>query len=191
MRFLALVLVCLGAVRAGTPANWTGNYSPCNRHSELLAQGHLDLGVRVSTANPVLARQFRRAMDFWASILDLSWHEDDSENCAVQLIDGETSLFEPEAIAARSQLPDRSNFQGWIAFNPRKSLSATELYRVSIHEIGHLLGLPHSTSASSVMYGFELDDQDWLEVSDIEALSTHHTVRRERAGHPVRLSVHP
>ena len=187
MRFLPLLLVCLGAANAGNPPNWTGNYSPCNRHAELLAPGYVDLGVRVSTENPVLARQFRRALDFWAGILDLSWHEDNSPNCSLQLIDGEKNLFEPEAMAARSQLPDRPNFQGWIAFNPRKELSEAELYRISVHEIGHLLGLPHSSSADSIMYALELDDQNWLDASDIAVLSAHHRLRAERAGQAVRV----
>ena len=187
MRLLPLLFVCLGALKAGTPSNWTGNYSPCNQHARLLGRDHIDLGVRLSTANPVLARQFRRAMDFWATIVDLSWHEDDSEDCALQLVDGEKTLFETQAIAARSQLPDRPDFQGWIAFNPRNQLSKIDLYRVSIHEIGHLLGLQHSTSPHSVMYGFELDDQDWLDTTDIAVLSAHHKLRGEQAGQAVRI----
>ncbi len=187
MRFLALLLVCLGALHAGTPPNWTGNYSPCNQHSDLMARGHVDLGVRMSTANPVLAKQFRRAMDFWSSILDLSWHEDDSQNCALQLIDGEKALFEPQAMAARAQLPDRPDFQGWVAFNPRKELSETELYRISVHEIGHLLGLPHSANANSVMYAFDLDGQNWLDASDLEALSAHHKLRAARGSQAIRI----
>jgi hypothetical protein len=100
----------------------------------------MDLGVRVATANPILAQQFRRAMDTWAGILDLDWHEDDTQNCSIQLVDGKPQLFQPTAIAARSQLPDRLYFDGWIAFNPGQTLSATELYQISLHEIGHVLG---------------------------------------------------
>src|ERR1700733_10010863 len=120
----ALLLVCFGLAEAKTPANWSANYPPCNRHTELLKQGHMDLGVRLATANPSLATQFRRAMDAWARILDLDWHEDDTQNCSMQLVDGERKLFQPAAIVARSQLPDRLNFQGWIAFNPARTLSA-------------------------------------------------------------------
>src|ERR1700689_667672 len=125
----------------------------------------MDLGVRVATANPFLAEQFRRAMDSWGSILDLDWHEDDTQNCSIQLIDGERELFEPAAqlMAARSQLPDRPDFQGWIAFNPAQMLSETEFYRISVHEIGHLLGLQHSSNAMSVMYGFNLDGLERLD----------------------------
>ena len=188
MRFILLLLVvCLSLAHAGNPANWSANYPPCHRHSELLSQEHMDLGVRVATANPVLARQFRRAMDTWAGILDLDWHEDDTQNCSIQLVDGERQLFQPEAVAARSQLPDRLNFDGWIAFNPGRALSATELYQVSLHEIGHVLGLQHSSNAMSVMYSFNLEGQEWLDVSDLTALATHHKLRIAPTDKPLKL----
>jgi hypothetical protein len=191
IRLLLLVGLSLSLAHAGSPANWSANYPPCNRHSELLSQGHMDLGVRVATANQVLARQFRRAMDTWASILDLDWHEDDTQNCSIQLVDGERELFQPAAVAARSQLPDRLYFDGWIAFNPGQTLSEIELYRISLHEIGHMLGLQHSSNAMSVMYGFNLDDQDWLDLTDLAALATHHKLRIATPDKPVRLSPTP
>jgi hypothetical protein len=185
---LPLLLVCLHSADAGSPANWSANYLPCNRHSELLKQEHMDLGVWVATANPVLAQQFRRAMDTWASILDLDWHEDDTQNCSIQLVDGGQELFQPAAIAARSQLPDRPNFDGWIAFNPGQTLTEMELYRISLHEIGHMLGLQHSSNAMSLMYGFNLDDQDWLDSKDLAALAIHHKLRITTLNKPVRLT---
>ena len=188
MRFVLLLLVvCASLAHAGSPANWSANFPPCNRHSELLRQEHMDLGVRVATANPILAREFRRAMDTWASVLDLDWHEDNTQNCSIQLIDGDRELFQPEAIAARSQLPDRLNFDGWIAFNPGQTLSATDLYRISLHEIGHMLGLQHSSNALSVMYSFNLEGQDWLDVTDLTALAAHHKLRIALSDKPVRL----
>ena len=152
MRLICLwLLVCISVAEGETLANWSSNYPPCNRHSELLRQGHMDLGVRVATANSSLAEQFRHAMDFWASILDLDWHEDDTQNCSIQVVDGERELFQPAAIAARSHLPDRLDFQGWIAFNPAQMLSKIEFYRIAVHEIGHMLGLQHNSNAMSVM----------------------------------------
>ena len=194
MRLISLgLLVCFSVADGETPVNWNANYPPCNRHSELLKQGHMDLGVRVATANPFLAEQFRRAMDSWAGILDLDWHEEDTQNCSIQLVDGERELFQPAAqlTAARAQLPDRLNFQGWIAFNPAQMLSETELYRISVHEIGHLLGLQHSSNAMSVMYGFNLDGLEWLDPTDLAALATHHTLRIVSLDKPVKLIPRP
>jgi len=188
MRFILLLLVvCSSFAHAGSPENWSANYPPCNRHSELLRQEHMDLGVRVATANPVLAREFRRAMDTWARVLDLDWHEDDTPNCSIQVVDGERQLFQPPAIAARSQFPDRLNFDGWIAFNPGQTLSPMELYQISLHEIGHMLGLQHSSNANSVMYSFNLEGQEWLDLTDLTALAAHHKLRSAPPGKPVRL----
>ena len=188
MRFILLLLVvCASLAHAGSPVNWSANYPPCNRHAELLMQGHMDLGVRVATSNPVLAREFRRAMDTWARVLDLDWHEDDTQNCSIQLVDGERQLFQPAAIAARSQLPDRLNFDGWIAFNPGQMLSAIELYQISLHEIGHVLGLQHSSNALSVMYSYNLEGQQWLDLTDLTALAAHHKLRIAPTDTPVKL----
>ena len=185
---LLLPLLCVSLAHAGSPANWSANYPPCNRHTELLSQGHMDLGVRVATANPTLAQEFRRAMDTWGRILDLDWHEDDSQNCSIQLVDGDRGLFQTTAVAARSQLPDRADFDGWIAFNPGQTLSEDELYRISLHEIGHVLGLQHSSNAASVMYGFNLDDQDVLDRTDLEVLAAHHKLRIAIPDKSVRLN---
>jgi len=186
-----LLLVFVSVAGAETAANWSSNYPPCNRHSELLRQGHLDLGVRVATANPALAEQFRRAMDSWASILDLDWHEDDTENCSIQLVDGKSELFQLSAIAARSQFPDRRAFQGWIAFNPAQTLSEAEMFRIAVHEIGHVLGLQHSSNAMSVMYGFDLEGLKWLDPTDLAALATHHKLRIATLDKPVQLIQRP
>ncbi len=188
MRVILLWLLVCFSVTGETPANWSANYPPCNRHSELLKQGHMELGVRVATANPILTEQFQRAMDSWASILDLDWHEDDTQNCSIQIIDGASELFQPAYIAARSQLPDRLDFQGWIAFNPAQTLTETELYRISVHEIGHMLGLQHSSNAMSVMYGFDLDGLEWLDASDLAALATRHKLRIAATDKPVKLT---
>jgi len=189
MRFILLLLVvCSSIADAGSPANWSANYPPCNRHAELLMQGHMDLGVRVATLNPILAREFRRAMDTWAGVLDLDWHEDNTQNCSIQLVDGERQLFQPAAIAARSQLPDRLDFDGCIAFNPGQTLNPTELYQISLHEIGHMLGLQHSSNAQSVMYGFSLEGQDWLDLTDLAELAAHHKLRIAPTDKPVRLA---
>lgn len=192
MRLIPLwLLVCFSVAKGETLANWSANYPPCNRHSELLKQGHMDLGVRVATTNPLLAEQFRRAMDSWARILDLDWHDDDTRNCSIQLVDGERELFQPASVAARSQLPDRLDFQGWIAFNPAQTLSETELYRISVHEIGHMLGLQHSSNAMSVMYGLDWEGLERLDPTDLAALAKHHKLRIAILDKPVAIGASP
>jgi len=178
-RFVCLGLLFAGLAGAETLGNWRANFPPCKQHSELLKRGPMNLGVRIATSNSVLAEEFRAAMDFWAKVLDLEWHEESTQNCAVQLVDGERWLFEPEPdnMAARSQFPDRRDFEGWIAFNPTVALSRMESYRISVHEIGHMLGLRHSANVKSLMYGFDLDDSQSLDATDLASLAERHKLR--------------
>jgi hypothetical protein len=165
-------------IAEASPPNWSGRYAPCDRHAELLNQDNVDLAVRISTTNTVLAQQFAKAMDFWTGVLDLGWHAVDSEECSMQLVDGTPALFDwCTCMSARSQFPDRSGFEGWIAFNPRLKLTKQEMFLDSVHEIGHLLGLPHNPSESSVMYSFGLDKAAALDAADLDALAARHKLR--------------
>jgi hypothetical protein len=179
---LIVVLLAAGlGIAEASPPNWTGNYSPCDRHPELLNREHLDLGVRISTSNATLARQFAQAMEFWTSVLDLEWHEVDSQDCSIQLVDGTQELFAGAGgcgcIAARAQFPDSPAFEGWIAFNPSVSLTERDMYSVAVHEIGHLFGLPHNPSGSSVMFFLELDESVSLDAADLGTLALRHRLR--------------
>jgi hypothetical protein len=172
------------SIPAARSANWSGEYSPCERHSELLEKRHLKLGVRFSTSNPRLAAEFARALDFWATVLDMEWREDDSRSCAIQVVDGRPDLF-IQGQVARAQLPDRADFQGWIAFNPNISLPANEMYIAAVHELGHLFGLPHNSSAWSVMFYLQVDEPLVLNKSDLGELGARHKLRINRLDQPL------
>ncbi len=191
MRLLCVLLFVYSGVAGAEPLrNWTAKFAPCHHHGELLRSGPMNLGVRFTTANPILAQEFRAALNFWSKVLDLSWYEDNSENCAVEVGDGARDLFEPEPenMAARSQFPDRLAFQGWIAFNPAVALSKTELYRISVHEFGHMLGLRHNPNIRSLMYSLDMDCADSLDSVDLAALAAHHKLRIASLAQPVSLT---
>jgi hypothetical protein len=160
------------------PGDWTGQYDACDRHSELFKPGHMSLGVRFATSKSRVATAVSRAMDFWAGILDMEWHTENGRECAIQVVDGHAGLFD-SAQSARAQFPTARSFQGWIAFNPRITPPANELFRTAVHEIGHLLGLPHSANPSSVMYFLYLDGQACLDSADVSFLAARHRLRPE------------
>jgi hypothetical protein len=137
----------------------------------------MELGVRISTANPVLATEFERALAFWAGILDMTWHEDNTTGCAIQLIDGDPGLFSDGSFA-KAQLPWAEHFEGWVAFDPRAPLTRKEMYHGSVHEIGHLLGLQHNPRASSVMCAEDDNGRESLDVTDLTSLTARHKLRR-------------
>ena len=139
----------------------------------------MDLGVRISTSDAKIVSQFVRAMDFWAGVLDMDWHEDDSGNCSIQVVEGGHDLFKAvnEIVAARAQVPGTANFQGVIAFNTQMPLSRTELYMIAVHELGHLFGLQHNPNPMSVMYYMDLEGSESLDASDLTSLAALHKLR--------------
>lgn len=175
--------IALGLGAAERPGQWAGPYDPCDGHGELLKSGHMSLGVRFATSNPQLAAAFARAMSFWAGVLDMEWRTENSRKCALQVVDGDTGLFEP-AQSARAQFPSSLSFQGNIAFNPGMTLPVSELFVTAVHEIGHLLGLQHSASAFSIMYFLYLDGPLCLDNADLSALAARHRLRPKFASCP-------
>lgn len=156
--------------------NWTGGFEPCERRSELLKHDHMELGLRMSTSNRMLAKEFRRAMDFWAGVVDMRWYSDQTASCSLQLVDGNPSIL-THATVARSQFTDWGNFEGWIAFDPNAPLTRAEMYLTAVHEIGHILGLKHNPDPNSVMYYLDLREREVLDPSDLLALAARHRLR--------------
>jgi hypothetical protein len=170
--------VAFGVSAGERPGDWTGHYYGCDGHAELSKPGHMSLGVRFATSKARVATAFARAMSFWADVLDMEWHTENGRECAIQVVDGHDGLF-ASAQSARAQFPTARSFQGWIAFNPRMTLPANELFTTAVHEIGHLLGLPHSANPSSVMYFLYLDGPVCLDSADVSALAARHKLRTD------------
>src|SRR3954447_17241212 len=166
------------------PGSWSGDYGPCDRHAELLNTARLSLSVRFSISDEHLTRAFTRALNFWATVLEMDWRRDDSRECSIHVFTGDPRLFRA-AETARAQFPDRSGFQGWVAFNPKAVLSEDEQYLVSVHELGHLFGLPHNPSARSIMFFLGVPGPFWLDAPDIEALGARHKLRASYITTPV------
>lgn len=168
------------------PSNWEGAFEPCRNRSELLKFDHMDWGVRLSTSNAMLAAEFKRAVAFWATLVDMSWHEEPSSACAIQLVDGTREILK-DATVARAQFTEWNNFEGWIAFDPKAPLTRSEMYLTSVHEIGHLLGLKHNPNPDSVMYYLDLRGRELLDGSDLSALAAQHRLRIANLQKPIRV----
>src|SRR5690348_7315145 len=81
LRLAVLGLICGSVLSAGDrPGDWTGDYPPCALRGEISKSGHLNLGIRFNTSVPEVRTAFVRAMDFWTTVLDMDWHEENSTN---------------------------------------------------------------------------------------------------------------
>jgi hypothetical protein len=169
------------------PSNWTGNFDPCLNRNELLRSDFMKLGVRLSTSNTLLAKSFKRAMDFWATVLAMKWHEEPTSACALQLVEGNERIL-TDSVVARSQFTEWSGFQGWIAFDPHVRLTRSEMYVTAVHEIGHLLGLKHNPNAKSVMYYLDLEGPEVLDRSDLASLAERHKLRPSKLAAPIAVA---
>lgn len=185
---LFLSLAAAG-VYAAQPVNWAGDYAACERRFELLKSGPMTLGVKFSTSNRSIEREFRKAMDFWSSILEMDWHEDNTSNCSINVVDGTPDIL-ANAVIARSQFPEWDNFEGWVAFDSHAPLSKFEIYVTAVHEIGHLLGLKHNASAFSIMYFLDLEGPEVLDGNDLLALARRHKLRITLDQAPIPVSKH-
>jgi len=165
---------------ADAPANWSIQTTLCSQHSELLKRVPKTLGVRFTGVTPDTVNAFERALDFWAGILDMEWHSDDTRTCAIHIFSGPAELFR-SAELARAHVPDRPAFRGLIAVNPQVDMNASELYLLAVHELGHLLGLRHNPNARSVMYFLCLEGPVLLDESDLAALALRHQLRTPSA----------
>src|SRR4051812_30886778 len=115
------ILYLLWSLLADTgalPGGWGGDYGPCDRHGELLNTGRLRLRVRFSISDEHLTRAFTRALDFWATVLEMEWRREDGRGCSIHVFTGDARLFRG-AETARAQFPGRPEFQGWVAINPK------------------------------------------------------------------------
>ena len=172
---LSLLLVC--GLRAGElPGDWSGDFPPCDRNHELLKRDRMHLGVRFSASDPLVSEAFARALDFWGTVVEMEWHEENTRSCSLHVVAGPPELFQSKE-AARAQFPGSPSFQGWIAINPQVVLSAEEQYLLAVHELGHLLGLHHNPSARSVMYFFCFEGPVRLDGTDLAALAARHKLR--------------
>uniref|UniRef100_G1SJV0 Matrix metallopeptidase 26 n=1 Tax=Oryctolagus cuniculus TaxID=9986 RepID=G1SJV0_RABIT len=131
-------------------------------------------GMRPSTVSGIIGG----AISIWSSVTPLMFQQVESQDADIELsfrkrAHGDGWSFDgPGGILGHAFLPD-SQSQGAVHFDKDEHWSTSNrgfnLFLVSIHEIGHSLGLPHSTNRNSIMYPtywyqnpkkFHLSDED-------------------------------
>ena len=150
----------------------------CEDYAEIRKAGHMTIGVSFDIPDPLIREQFRHAMDFWATVLDMEWHSDETSSCAIRVGYGVPEMFDSDDIAQADDPDLTATFRGEIAFNAAFAITPLEAYLVCVHEIGHLLGLDHNPSPTSVMYAVGLEGAEKLEATDVSALSARHRMRQ-------------
>jgi hypothetical protein len=199
MRVLAVGLLCSLCSLAGLAAEVDVDFaqrhqspvlrmSPresCRSSSELLKHGSMNIGIRFTTSNSKLVVEFENAMNFWTTVIDMHWHAEQSSLCSLELIDGQSDLFDDSTVA-KAHLAQTDESSNWIAFNAKVPFTRGELYLTAIHEVGHLLGLEHNPNVSSVMYYTNAAGAILLDATDLSALAERHKLRRGSASAPIR-----
>jgi hypothetical protein len=111
--------------------------------------------------------------------LDAEFYDQQSATCAIAIVEGTNAVLHHTNIVARAQFPDRLNFHGWIAIDPRAMtyLADEEAVAIWVHEIGHLLGLKHNPSPASVMYFIDTGPTSKLDSADLRTLALLHSLR--------------
>ena len=161
---LFLLVACCGELLRGCTSD------------EFRQRGPLHLRVYIGTSRMDLRSAFVQALNFWSTVLEMDWRNTDQKNCDMELVDQPESAFASwvAALAYRST--------GQIAFNPAFKHSAAQNYSISVHEIGHLLGLRDRVPESAInnrsfMRGGNNVGNETLDTQDLSALAKLHRLR--------------
>lgn len=139
----------------GLPASAFG--SPTGRWSRGNLTYNIDVsgsGLSQNFVNGILARAFPQ----WAAAAPFFSFRQVGGNADIQIRFGDTSLHSnfggPGGVVGYGAPPE----QGRLFFDASETwTTGNSLLEVALHEIGHVLGLSHSTSRSSLMYPYDLN----------------------------------
>ncbi|XP_058839760.1 matrix metalloproteinase-19-like [Topomyia yanbarensis] len=133
---------------------------------------------------PAIARQLiRSAFEQWSKHTNLNIVEVSGTTADIYVSDepavhrdrlGQECIFQRNTTLAHAFFPE----VGDIHYNRDRSYSEEEFLSASMHEIGHSLGLDHTTSRSSIMFPMHIRYHTEIPEEDREALQALYGVRR-------------
>lgn len=148
----------------------------CSNASLLRQHGRLDIGVRFA-GNAAFREAEIKALDYWLAVLNLSWHQDETDGCSIEFrpVDSISSFRTDGAFpVAGAHMPSDSRFDGVIYFRYANGYNKLLVFE---HELGHLFGLEHDGDQDSIMYYEPSLSGGDLDPSDLKRLKRLHSMR--------------
>lgn len=136
MNYRTLYNALLAASLLLAPASALG----CNQARLLANKGHLDLGVRLS-GNSQFRQAETDALNYYAGILDMTWHEDYTDACSIEFRPVEHIRSAGGDVVAIAYQPRLKYFDGVVYYHYTNGYDKTAVFT---HELGHLFGLEHN-----------------------------------------------
>ena len=167
-----------------------------NDRNETMVSWYLDLSnynqIKTTLTEGIIRTIFATAFSKWSNTSLLYLHEvqeEDKANITIKFLSGNHgdgyNFDGPGQVLAHAFFPGTGNggdvhfdlAENWTLWNED---SGTSLYNVAIHEIGHSLGLSHSTQNDSMMYAWynpkimELGKDDILGINYLYGVKTQY-----------------
>lgn len=167
-----------------------------NDRNETMVSWYLDLSnynqIKTTLTEGTIRTIFATAFSKWSNTSLLYLHEvqeEDKANITIKFLSGNHgdgyNFDGPGQVLAHAFFPGTGNggdvhfdlAENWTLWNED---SGTSLYNVAIHEIGHSLGLSHSTQNDSMMYAWynpkimELGKDDILGINYLYGVKTRY-----------------
>lgn len=144
--------------------------TPGGRWSRGTLTFHVD-SARSGMAPNVVDSVISRAFALWQQTTPFFAFSQVNANSDIEIRFGgselDTGFGKPGGILGVGQYPER----GHIYFDDAETWSSNRLLPIALHEVGHALGLSHSTNRSSVMYPFD-EGHTVVDAESAEAIRT-------------------